>query len=212
MIRSPRRRTYGLEGLRAAVSERVLEAMVEASRRLAAEGIRHAVIGALAAGMWGRPRATSDVDFLIGREWLRGEGPTPKLASDVVFLLSDIERDTGVTVDAFVVAAAPPGAKPSFVDAIEKGLRGAPTREGLPVSPPEIVVATKLLRGKAQDLADIVELLIAARIAKAKVRRFLVAHVDAPNVERFDALARQARDEAAAAKKSERVLRPARRR
>jgi hypothetical protein len=48
-----------------AVHPRVLSALREISSRLSAEGVRHGVLGALAVGIHGWPRATRDVDLLV---------------------------------------------------------------------------------------------------------------------------------------------------
>lgn len=50
------------------VAEKVLDAWKTASAALARAGVRHVVIGALAVGANGYPRATRDVDFLVGDE------------------------------------------------------------------------------------------------------------------------------------------------
>src|SRR5438046_7802019 len=50
------------------VAARVLEAMNTASDMLKRAGIRHVVVGGLAVGANGYPRATKDVDFLVGDE------------------------------------------------------------------------------------------------------------------------------------------------
>jgi hypothetical protein len=50
------------------VATKVLDAMRKASGALAALGIRHVVVGGLAVGANGHPRATKDVDFLVGDE------------------------------------------------------------------------------------------------------------------------------------------------
>jgi len=62
-----------LEGVVAPV---VLDAMRSASAALTALGIRHVVVGGLAVGANGHPRATRDVDFLVGDEAfeIRGGG------------------------------------------------------------------------------------------------------------------------------------------
>jgi hypothetical protein len=54
-----------LEGV---VAPRVLDAMRSASVELARLGVRHALVGGLAVGAYGYPRATKDVDFLVGDE------------------------------------------------------------------------------------------------------------------------------------------------
>ena len=50
------------------ISKKVLDAMRVASDALTALGIRHVVVGGLAVGANGYPRATKDVDFLVGDE------------------------------------------------------------------------------------------------------------------------------------------------
>lgn len=50
------------------VASAVLEGMRSASGVLAKLGIRHVVVGGLAVGANGYPRATKDVDFLVGDE------------------------------------------------------------------------------------------------------------------------------------------------
>jgi hypothetical protein len=48
------------------VAPKVLDAWRIASKALARAGIRHVVVGGLAVGANGYPRATKDVDFLVG--------------------------------------------------------------------------------------------------------------------------------------------------
>lgn len=50
------------------VAAKVLDAMRSASTALTTLGIRHVVVGGLAVGANGYPRATKDVDFLVGDE------------------------------------------------------------------------------------------------------------------------------------------------
>ncbi len=66
-----------------AVNPRVIRALREASAQLSAAGVRHVAIGALAVGVHGWPRATSDVDLLLAPEaWNRGPDgfQTPRIA------------------------------------------------------------------------------------------------------------------------------------
>jgi hypothetical protein len=57
-----------LDGLRGVVHPDILERTEQISRTLTALGIPHALIGGLAVGVYGHPRATKDVDFLVGTE------------------------------------------------------------------------------------------------------------------------------------------------
>jgi hypothetical protein len=50
------------------IAPRVLEAWRAASDALSRAGVRHIVVGGLAVGANGYPRATKDVDFLVGDE------------------------------------------------------------------------------------------------------------------------------------------------
>jgi hypothetical protein len=50
------------------VASKVLDAMKVASSALTKLGVRHVVVGGLAVGANGNPRATKDVDFLVGDE------------------------------------------------------------------------------------------------------------------------------------------------
>src|SRR5436309_15851305 len=54
--------------LRDVVAAKIIDAMSTASAALTRAGIRHAVTGGLAVGANGHPRATKDVDFLVGNE------------------------------------------------------------------------------------------------------------------------------------------------
>lgn len=53
------------------VAAKVLDAWKAASEALATAGVRHVVIGGLAVGANGHPRATKDVVFLVGEEAFR---------------------------------------------------------------------------------------------------------------------------------------------
>jgi hypothetical protein len=54
--------------LQGVVAPEVLDAMKVASQALKRAGVRHAVVGGLAVGANGFPRATRHVDFLVGDE------------------------------------------------------------------------------------------------------------------------------------------------
>ena len=60
--------THSLASLTDIVAPNVLLDALEVSRRLTELGVPHALIGGLAVGVYGHPRATKDVDFLVGPE------------------------------------------------------------------------------------------------------------------------------------------------
>jgi hypothetical protein len=55
-----------VDTLRDVVSSSILQRAEEVSKRLTELGVPHALIGGLAVGVHGHPRATKDVDFLVG--------------------------------------------------------------------------------------------------------------------------------------------------
>ena len=59
---------HPLRSLDGVVSADILATAEEVSRRLTALGVPHALVGGLAVGVHGHPRATRDVDFLVGTE------------------------------------------------------------------------------------------------------------------------------------------------
>src|SRR5438105_4029645 len=54
--------------LNGVVAPQVLAAMKAAAEKLQSSGIRYALAGALAVGAHGYPRASKDVDFVVGEE------------------------------------------------------------------------------------------------------------------------------------------------
>jgi hypothetical protein len=50
------------------VAPNVIDDAIEMGQLLAGLGIPHALVGGLAVGLNGHPRATKDVDYLVGRE------------------------------------------------------------------------------------------------------------------------------------------------
>jgi hypothetical protein len=117
-------------------------AVKEVSRMLAEAGIRHALVGALAANAYRhRPRTTEDIDFLVGDEAFQIHG-----GGFVTMRVPVVEFD-GVSVDQVPLTDA--------LRAVEDGLDHAPSSEGVPIAPVEMVVIMKLLAGRTQDHADI---------------------------------------------------------
>ena len=57
-----------LEALRAVVADAIVDRAIDVSARLRELGVPHVLIGGLAVGMHGHPRATKDVDFMVGNE------------------------------------------------------------------------------------------------------------------------------------------------
>jgi hypothetical protein len=138
------------------VHPQILAAMHTASVQLDSLGVRHALIGGLAVGAYGVPRATKDVDFLVGEEaFVHHGGGLVTLAPGVPFSVA------GVAVDTLWL---PEGGEP-----LARMLDEAPRSDGVPVLPVEAVVHLKLLAHRQKDKADVVELIKAgARVAEIR--------------------------------------------
>ena len=127
------------------VNPRIEEAARAASARMRELGVRHALVGGLAVGAYARPRATKDVDFLVGSEAWPTSGSIVSPIPGLPFRVGTVE------VDTLLAPAEAPG--------IEEALARAKESEGIPVAPPEVVMLMKLIAGRPQDVADLDALL-----------------------------------------------------
>jgi len=143
------------------VASPVLEAARAVDRRLKELGIRHVLVGGLAVGAHGFPRATKAVDFLVGPEAFEhhaGGFVTARPGLPVAFA-------NNVIVDYLL-----PRDDEQFL--IDESFED----EG--VAPITVLVYLKLKSPRAKDRADIVEL-IKAGIDQKRVTAFLDAHAPA---------------------------------
>ena len=131
-------------------------AVREVSKMLSEAGIRHALVGALAANAYRtRPRTTEDIDFLVGDEaFERHPGGFVTMRVPVV------EFD-GIDVDQIPLTEA--------LRVVEDGLERAVVSNGVPIAPVDTVVVMKLIAGRTQDLAD-VEAIVASGADRALLR------------------------------------------
>jgi hypothetical protein len=98
--------------LQGVVAREVLEAMEVASSALKTVGVRHVVVGGLAVGANGFPRATDDVDFLVGDEAFEHHaGGLVTLKAGVPFQVRGVAVDFMAPAEAFLAPAldAAPG-------------------------------------------------------------------------------------------------------
>jgi hypothetical protein len=162
--------------LRGVVSSRIIEAMARASAALSGAGVRHAVAGGLAVGANGYPRATKDVDFLVGAEAFENhEGGLVTLKAGVPFQVN------GVAVDFLTIG---PGEE--FLEAA----LNSPTAGFLDAAP---LVYLKLKSSRLQDQADVVNL-IKSSLDIETCRRYLATN--APTLlPRFEELVARAEEE-----------------
>src|SRR5438552_2373520 len=80
--------------LNSVVAPEILAAMRSASAQFGRAGVRHALVGGLAVGAWGYPRASKDVNFLVGDEAFEcHEGGIVTMAAGVPIRASGIPID-----------------------------------------------------------------------------------------------------------------------
>jgi hypothetical protein len=167
--------------MQSGTSEQVLQAMRDVSCLLTERGVRHAVIGGIAVGAYGWPRATRDVDLLIGDEaWERQPSGEMRVRVALPEFVNDVPIDY-LPIDVAGEFLAQAFERPRWL-------------QGVPFAPVEILVCTKLIRLAMRDQADIVEIVKAQMIDRDAVRAFLVEHTGML-VGRWDALVTQAEAE-----------------
>ena len=161
-----------------AVKSSVVAALREVSRRLTLQQVRHGVLGAIAVGIHGWPRATRDVDVLLAPEaWHRAADGSLTQRVELP------EQIDGVQIDYLPIDVAGDFLLESFDRVL--------VTEGVPIAPVEVVIITKLIRLAMRDQADIVELLKAALFDASTVEAYLETH--APMLtRRFQELREQA--------------------
>ncbi len=149
------------ERLADSVAARVLLNAIDASRRLSELEVPHALIGGLAVGVHGHPRATKDVDFLVGTEAFEHTSPLLVYREE----LRDLVRLGAIDF------LAVPKAYPSLVEHLAPSAAGGE----VPVVPVEALILLKLHANRPQDQADVVALLQAG-VDTATVTHYLRDH------------------------------------
>lgn len=141
--------------LEGTVAPDVLHALRVASEVLTRLGVRHTLVGGLAVGAHGYPRATKDVDFLVGDEaFERHEGGLVTMKAGLPIQVS------GVAIDYLSIGA-------------DEGHLAAGLDQ--PVAPAPVLVYLKLRSPRAKDRADVIEL-IKAGLDPDEARRYLATH------------------------------------
>jgi hypothetical protein len=133
--------------------------MIDASRALDELGVGHALVGALAVGAHGWPRATKGVDFLVDDSaWI-------KTAAGLVVMRAGMPVEAhGVAVDTLSIRDE----EKHLLAAIET----PDVSEGVPVAPVEAVIYLKLVSPRSKDRLDLVEL-VRAGVDLPEVRAYL---------------------------------------
>ena len=142
----------------------LFEELVAVVQALETAGIDYALVGGLAVGVWGAPRATKDIDLLVmpsdvrrAKECLHPHGYTlealPMKFSDGMKLerVSKIVAGATMTVDFILVD---PNLQPTWNS---REWRAADTFRICVVSR-DALIAMKLAAGRPQDQADVIKL------------------------------------------------------
>jgi len=137
-------------------------AAYDASRELTALGIRHAVVGGIAVGAHGAPRATKDVDFLVNQE-----------DAFIGALILSFKPGVPIAVRGIVVDYLTPEGN-EHVELLRRALVEAPESEGIPVVPLEALIVLKLQAARRRDLDDVARLCETADVEE-HIRRYLLA-------------------------------------
>lgn len=146
-----------------AVAESVMFAASEASKQLDILGIKHAIVGGLAVGAHGAPRATKDVDFLVNEAEAFAGTAILSFRAGVPIAVR------GVVIDYLT----PEGS--DHAELLRQALAEAPRSEGLPIVALEPLVIMKLVAGRRRDLDDVARLLDQADVEQ-QVRSYVTAN------------------------------------
>lgn len=160
------------------VAPEVLDAMKIASAALRRVGVRHVVVGGLAVGAHGFPRATKDVDFLVGDEaFERHAGGLVTLRQGVPFQVNSVAVD-------FIGAEASEGFLAAALDAEPGSIIDGPP-----------LIYMKLKSPRHKDRTDVIEL-IKGGLDVDRCRDYLTTHAPSFVAELDDAIERaRAEDE-----------------
>jgi hypothetical protein len=160
--RNPRRKVVDLQAAFDTVSPDVAHAARAASAMLTEAGVRHVLVGGLAVGAHGYPRATKDVDFLVGEEaFVHHEGGIVTIAPGIPVLIGDVPIDALSAIDE---------------DEFLEEILDEPLAEEIPLAPVDALVYLKLKSPRSRDRQDIIEL-IHAGIDRDEVIDYLHFHL-----------------------------------
>lgn len=154
---------HSLAPLAEVVAAQVLLDAIDASRRLTQLQVPHALIGGLAVGIHGHPRATKDVDFLVGDSAFESSTPILVFRAE----LRDLARVGAI--DLMPV--------PAELADLRHALR-LPAADEIPVIGPEALALLKLWADRPQDRADVIAL-INQGLDVGSVTGFLQRHAPA---------------------------------
>jgi len=141
----------------------LLKSLKELCMFLEAQGIEYMLIGGLAVGIWGEPRATVDIDFLVAIgsddfDTLKHKliessrfvfiHDKPMVFGKITFLRATIKSNTDISVDFLF-------ADDEFKNRALQRKESVKVNDfSLNISSPEDLIILKLLSGRVQDRLD----------------------------------------------------------
>jgi len=166
-----------LSRLEDVVAPKILRAMRTVSEQLTKLGIPHALVGGLAVGVHGYPRATRNIDFLVG------DAAFQHFSGGIVAVAPGVPIQVeGVPVDPISIGPE----ERHLVTVVES----PEICSGIPVAPLAALLYLKLKSPRKRDAVDVAELLRSG-VDPAPVRAYLVRHAR-ELVGKFDGLASEA--------------------
>ena len=124
--------------------------------------VRYALIGGVAAGAYGQPRATRDIDFLVGNEAFDTVGA-------VVSFKQGIPLEAhGVPIDSIPIHV-------EYRELYERALDEAVMSDEphVRIARPEMVAVTKLVGARSHDIAAVVEMMSAGTVDPEELERIV---------------------------------------
>jgi len=143
---------YSLENQLELLSPKMRQALQAAVAEYQRTGIRFALCGGLAAGSYGEPRATRDIDFLVGDEAFLSRG-----------LIVTFARPLPLQAGGYAVDAIPLPDAPHRAEILEEELSNAvldnSTGFSVPILSAEGLAYMKLIAARPKDINDILAMI-----------------------------------------------------
>lgn len=147
--------SFGLAAELDGLSDNFRRGVFQMAKEYEEAGVRFALIGGLAVGSYGEPRATRDIDFLVGDEAFLKTGLLIKYAFPFSLQFADIAIDT--------VSMPEPEIDPVQFEILQRALSkpniDTTTGVPIPVLPAAALAYMKLVVGRSKDRGDVVSMM-----------------------------------------------------
>lgn len=147
----------GLAAVLALLPEPVRVAFFAANEAYAALGVRYALVGGIAAGAYGEPRFTKDIDFLVGDEAFVKSGLVVSFAKPMPL------EAAGVAIDPIPLPEEP-RRHAHLEHALAHPVVDLSTGVAVPMLPALALAYMKLASPRGKDRSDIVAMLEAGAV------------------------------------------------